>query len=179
MKTDKKELRRQVRQAKSQFTAHELEQMSEPLMQQLMSHPRMLAARTVMMYYSLPDEVCTHHVLTPLLQAGKRVLLPAVVSDTEMELRCYEREEDLQVGPYNIMEPVGRTFTDYAQIELAVIPGMAFDAARNRLGRGKGYYDRFLPLIPQAFKLGVCFPFQFMAHIPAEANDIAMDEVLH
>ena len=55
---------------------------------------------------------------------------------------------------------------------------MAFDRRGNRLGRGKGYYDRLLPRIPTAYKLGLCFPFQLVEQIPAEAHDIPMDEVL-
>ena len=55
---------------------------------------------------------------------------------------------------------------------------MAFDADCNRMGRGKGYYDRFLPLLPQAYKIGVCFPFQRLDEIPATPFDVKMDEVL-
>jgi 5-formyltetrahydrofolate cyclo-ligase len=76
------------------------------------------------------------------------------------------------------MEPVGQPFNDYDQVELAVVPGVAFDAEGHRLGRGRGYYDRFLPLLPHAYKLGLCFDFQKVEHVPTDANDIRMDEVL-
>ena len=55
---------------------------------------------------------------------------------------------------------------------------MSFDLQNNRLGRGKGYYDRFLPLIPQAYKIGVCFDFQRMPGIPAGPHDMKVDEVI-
>ena len=77
------------------------------------------------------------------------------------------------------MEPTGRSFTDYASIDLAVIPGMAFDTSGNRLGRGKGYYDRFLSLLPPyIYKIGVCFGFQMFDSIPSDTTDIRMNEVI-
>ena len=76
------------------------------------------------------------------------------------------------------MEPSGELFDDYAAIDLAVVPGMAFDIQNNRLGRGKGYYDRMLPKLVNAYKIGVCFSFQRLPGIPAEGNDVKMDEVI-
>ena len=76
------------------------------------------------------------------------------------------------------MEPVGKPFTAFKEIDVAVVPGMSFDMRGNRLGRGKGYYDRFLPKIPQAYKIGVCFPFQKLPGIPADENDMKVDEVI-
>ena len=113
------------------------------------------------------------------LQTGHRVLLPVVVGD-DLELRLYQGEDSLRAGAYNIMEPVGPLFPPeaYGQIELAIVPGMAFDAAGHRLGRGKGYYDRLLPRLASAYKVGVCYPFQFIADVPSEEHDVAMNEVV-
>ena len=61
---------------------------------------------------------------------------------------------------------------------MVVVPGMAFDAQGNRLGRGKGYYDRFLPKV-QAYKIGMCFAFQHFDYITHEAHDVKMDEVIY
>lgn len=175
---NKKDLRNFIRMQKSQFTPAELKEMSKEIVRRLMVHPRVKNCNTIMMYYSLDDEVDTHEVIDQLVKAGKKVLLPAVISDTEMELRCYEGPKDLVGGFFHIMEPIGKTFTDYAQIEVAVVPGMGFDSRCNRLGRGKGYYDRFLPQIPNAYKIGICFDFQKMPGIPADVNDIKVDEVI-
>lgn len=107
------------------------------------------------------------------------MLLPKVTDGEHMELRLYTSPDDLALGAYNIMEPTGETFISYDEIDTAVIPGMAFDASGNRMGRGKGYYDRFLPLLPDAFKIGICFSFQFVNNIPTGSLDIPVDEVLH
>lgn len=129
-----------------------------------------------MLYHSLKDEVDTHAFIRKWSRE-KCILLPVVVGD-DLELRLYTGPEDLTVGAYGIEEPTGARFTDYAAIDLIVVPGVAFDRDGNRLGRGKGYYDRLLPRIPSAYKIGICFPFQLVDEVPAEPFDIRMDEII-
>lgn len=106
----------------------------------------------------------------------KDIILPVVVGE-ELELRLYTGPQDLAIGAYGIAEPTGEVFTDYKSIDLAVIPGVAFDMAGHRLGRGKGYYDKLLPRI-SAFKIGICFPFQLIEEVPAESFDICMNTII-
>ncbi len=150
--------------------------MSAKIMAALESHPAFEAAHTILLYHSLKDEVDTHDFIRKWSR-NKRILLPAVVND-ELELRQYTGPEDLTIGRYGIEEPSGAPFCDYDAIDLIVVPGVAFDRRGNRLGRGKGYYDRLLPRIPSARKIGICFPFQIVEEIPAEAFDIRMDEII-
>ena len=76
------------------------------------------------------------------------------------------------------MEPTGEVFDNYTDIDLAVIPGVAFDKDGNRMGRGKGYYDRLLPKLGNTYKIGICLPFQLVEKIPTDEHDVRMDEVL-
>lgn len=142
----------------------------------LEAHPAFRAASTVLLYHSLKDEVDTHAFIRKWSRK-KRILLPVVAGD-DLELRIYTGPEDMTIGAYGIEEPTGELFTDYAAIEFIAVPGVAFDRSGNRLGRGKGYYDRLLPRIPSAYKAGICFPFQLVEEVPAEAFDIRMDEVI-
>lgn len=174
----KKDIRDIVRDRKRQFTQEQLEELSLSLITRLQEHPRVKAAKTLLLYYSLPDEVNTHELINILAKQGKKVLLPKVIDKTDMEIRVYSGPEDLVEGCYHIMEPAGQLFTDYQSIDLAIIPGMSFDSNNNRLGRGKGYYDRFLPKIPDAYKIGICFDFQKFPEIPAGNYDFPMDEVI-
>lgn len=174
----KEELRKLIRMMKGQFTEAQLRDMSDKVKERLLAHPAVSRADTILMYYSLADEVCTHEVIDKLVGMGKQVLLPVVINDTDMELHCYTGPQDLQDGFFNIMEPVGEIFTDYDAVDVAVVPGMSFDTRCNRLGRGKGYYDRFLPKLKNAYKIGICFDFQKTPGIPTEDNDVKMDFVL-
>lgn len=172
----KTELRKIIRNRKRQLSQRQLEELSLAVIERLTSHRRFVNARTLLLYHSLPDEVCTHRLIEDM--AGKTVLLPKVVSETDMELRVYTGPQDLRVGAFGIMEPCGEVFTACEDIDLAVIPGMAFDRHGNRLGRGKGYYDRMLARIPHAYKIGLCFDFQLVDQVPTEPTDIPMDEIV-
>lgn len=130
----------------------------------------------MLLYHSLPDEVDTHDFIRRWA-SRKRILLPVVRGD-DLELRLYTGDGQLQTGAFHIEEPGGEAFTDYARIELAVIPGVAFDRRGNRLGRGRGYYDRLLPRLANAYKVGLCFPCQLLDGVPAEEHDVRMDEVI-
>lgn len=149
---------------------------SAEILAALEAHPAFRAANTVLLYYSLADEVDTHEFVRKWSKS-KQILLPVVVGD-DLELRIYTGPEDLAIGSYGIEEPTGELFTDYAAIDFIAVPGVAFDRNGNRLGRGKGYYDRLLPRIPSAYKAGICFPFQVVEEVPAEPFDIRMDEVI-
>ena len=133
---------------------------------------------TILLYSALPDEVPTQGLMDELVAQGKTVLLPRVIDDKDMELRRYTGPQDLQEGAYGILEPTGERFTDHEAIDVAIVPGMAFDAEGHRLGRGKGYYDRFLSRVPYLHKIGLCFSWQIVDCVPCDEHDIVMDEII-
>lgn len=200
---DKQELRKEIRNRKRQFSQDQLGELSLSVISQLRKHPKVRAAHTLLLYYSLPDEVNTHEWIDELVAEGKRVLLPVVVNDKDMVIREYTGKHDLAEGSFHIMEPIGKLFPEekYPEIEVAIIPGMSFDDGGHRLGRGKGYYDRFLTKLrgtevdksdtevdksdtedknlgTEVYKIGVCFGFQKLQEIPFESHDILMNEVI-
>ena len=177
---NKAELRKEIRNRKRQYSSSQLEELSLSVLSRLDQDAHLHESRTILLYYSLPDEVNTHAYIDQLVAAGKQVLLPVVVDGEHMILREYSGRQDLREGAFHIQEPIGKLFPPerYPEIELALIPGMSFDQQGNRLGRGKGYYDRFLALIPQAYKIGICFDFQKEETIPTEPTDIRMDKVV-
>ena len=173
----KKELRKRMALLKTQHKSsitHQSE--SANILAALEVHPAFRAANILLIYYSLPDEVDTHTFIQKW-SGKKTILLPVVVGD-ELEIREYTGPEDLATSSYGIGEPTGEVFTDYSSIDLIAVPGVAFDTNGNRLGRGKGYYDRLLPCIPSAYKIGICFPFQLVEEVPAEPFDIRMNEII-
>ena len=132
-------------------------------------------ARTILLYYPLPDEADLRPLIVKL--ADRCILLPVVVGD-DLELRLYEDEDKLSEGAFHILEPQGKAFTNYEEIETALIPGVAFTREGDRLGRGKGYYDRLLSRLTKTYKIGVCWPFQIVEAMPHEEHDIRMDKVI-
>ena len=172
---NKKELRNFIRNEKRKFSNEELLCMSEQIIARLVHHPRFEQAQTVCLYSSLPDEVSTHDLLEKV-RGEKKVLLPTVVGET-MEFHEYTPESVLSEGCFSIQESKGPLFNDYAGIDLVIVPGMAFDSEGNRLGRGKGYYDKFLCQV-DAYKIGVCFPFQYVGHVPHDEHDICVNEII-
>lgn len=89
------------------------------------------------------------------------------------------RPEQLAPGRWGIWEPTDEAplLSDYSRLDLVVVPGVAFSSDGKRLGRGKSFYDRFLPLVPRAAFVGVCYPCQVVEQIPADPWDIGMDIV--
>ena len=184
----KESLRREIRRRKQLYTPAQLEALSLPIIARL--KPRLAEAKTVLAYYSLPDEVFTHQLINDLVAEGKTVLLPKVLDAATMELRLYTGPQDLAPGPFGIMEPSGSQYSlssfhlhpssKIPSIDVALIPGVAFDAEGHRLGRGRGYYDRFLRTIGTVpfVKIGVCFDFQKVAAVPSDAHDIPVDLVI-
>lgn len=176
---DKQTLRQAIRNAKKEHTSEELQQMSLLIVHRVLDLAELCQAKTVVAYASLPDEVGTGELLKRLISDGKRVLLPKVLDDNYMELRQYTGRDDLEEGAFHIQEPIGPTFSSLKTIDVAIVPGMAFTPDGHRLGRGKGYYDRFLAqLHTTTVKIGVCFPFQLVEHLPSEPHDIRMDKVI-
>lgn len=175
---DKRALRSMIRNEKRHFSQQELGEMSLCVCDSLLSNARLCSSDVILMYYPLPDEVDVTSVISYLYERHKTVLLPKVVSDTEMTIHRYCGEDSLVVGAYGIKEPCGEVFDNVGDIDLAVVPGMAFDCNGNRLGRGKGYYDRFLSRACNIYKVGVCFPFQMVDYVPCGKDDVRMDEII-
>lgn len=172
----KKELRKLIRQRKVEHTAEEKAEMSARICRQVLTDPHWAKANTVFLYHALTDEVDTTMLIDAAMHEGKTVLLPVIDGD---DLRLKIHTGATQTGSYSIQEPIGEEFICYKEITLAIVPGMAFDKKGNRLGRGRGFYDRTLPKLAEAYKIGLCFPFQLLESIPCETYDIKMDAVLY
>lgn len=176
---EKKELRRIVAERKRQRSEEELLGLSLSAAKSLLANPHVRSAHTVLLYYSMKGETDTHRLVDELYRRGLEVLLPKVVGDGIMTLISYTGNDCLKPsGKFHILEPEGEPFTDYGKIDVAIVPGIAFTRDGKRLGRGGGYYDRLLPLLPHSWKIGLCFPFQVFDDIPTEPLDIMVDEIV-
>lgn len=134
-----------------------------------------LDAKTIAFYYSTEDEVDTENLIAYTFLKEKTVLLPRVVGKQMVFLKVDETTK-YQKSKFGIKEPISTEEYDPSQIDLFIVPGVAFDIKGNRLGYGGGYYDRYLCL-SDAPKLGIAFEEQIINSIPTDENDIQMDIV--
>lgn len=177
MDLTKQDIRLHVRRLKQQCTPQQLIQLSNDALAHLRQLPEWHAAATILLYAALPDEVPTRSLIEEAMAEGRTVLLPVVQGD-ELELRICDDLDDLRPGAFNVFEPQGKAFTRFEDIDLAIIPGVAFTPDGERLGRGRGYYDRLLPMLGTALKVGLCWPFQLLDELPCEPHDAIMDLVV-
>lgn len=171
---EKKDLRASIKALKKQHTKEQLQEQSDLIMAKLEQHPDFANANTVMLYSALPDEVQTQAFLEKW-HLKKKIILPTVVGDDIIPVE-FGKDTAFAVGDFNILEPQNEPYT--GGFDLIVVPGVAFDGKGNRLGRGRGYYDRFLCQHLDVKRIGICFDFQLVDKVPAEVFDIRMDEVI-
>ncbi len=171
---EKKELRREMKRQTLALTESEVKRQSEAAMKILLQQVEFRRPSMVALFAPLADEI----QLLPLVEKlSCRVVLPRVEGD-DMEFYDYDSGA-MQIGSFGIVEPQGVEPVEAEQIDLMVVPGVAFTAAGDRLGRGKGYYDRYLSREGfRAFCVGVCYEHQVVESLPVEPHDKAMDEVV-
>ncbi len=172
-----KALRQQVKQIKGSYTAQQLLTLSGGVVQKLEQLPQFVEAKTVLAYWSMPDEVYTHGLIEKY-HTSKLILLPRI-QGVDLTLHRFVGIHTMMPHPqFGVLEPTGAIFENFEAIDLIIVPGVAFGADNTRLGRGKGFYDRFFRST-KALKVGLAFDFQVFDTVPCEAHDERLDIVLY
>lgn len=171
---EKNEIRRKVKSLRVMLSDIEKREAADEVFSRLEKTAAFLLADRILMYHSLPDELFTHAFLDKWGRR-KHFYLPRV-NGVNLEILPYE-ESKLELGSFHIEEPTGDNVVDPSEIELIVVPAVAFDRKGNRLGRGKGFYDRLLKST-RATKVGVGYEFQLMDELPVEPHDIGVDIII-
>ena len=202
----KKALRKIIKVRVSAISPDERRKREEILHNNLFSMPEFLSASSVMLFANLPDEIDTFSLIDKCFAMGKKVFLPVINGDDmtvaeftgEYKIGRFGIKEpmiELGVGLSLVDDEkprrgcsLGRQVSeeqsdgdaciDVTPIDFALIPGVGFSPSGYRLGRGKGYYDKFLSKYSNLFTVGVCFREQFFLDIPFEPHDIPMNKVL-
>ncbi len=172
----KRRLRREIRRAvEARGSEGRLEEEAR-LRDRLTAMPTYQKAPAVLLYVAVfVDEIDTGPLLQDVLESGRRLLLPLVDRDAWRLRLCEVRDlnRDLVVGPMGLREPHPEApEVSPDEVAFAVVPGVAFDARGYRLGRGGGFYDRLLPLLPAtAPRWALALPEQIVASVPVEPHD--------
>lgn len=183
MQEQKKRIREQAHANRNAQT--DKDALSQEICAKFMALPEYVRARTVMYYIDVRSEVRTRHALPAALAQGKKIVVPWCNDRGELELFHLESMEELTVGMYKILEPkpelrgLRAKAVQPAELDLIMVPGVAFDRSGARMGHGKGYYDKLLqharadaPLVALAFEC------QLFPEIPVAAHDIFMDLII-
>lgn len=180
------ELKRTIReQAHANRKAQEnKEELSQTICRKFAAQDAFGSAQTVMAYIDVRTEVRTRQYLPTLLGSGKRIVVPYCV-DRELELFLLESMDEVAIGMYKILEPqeelrrLPAKRVNVKELDLIMVPGVAFDRRGARMGHGFGYYDKLLeharadtPLVALAFEC------QLFPEIPTQGHDIFMDQII-
>ena len=174
---DKAAFRESIKALEHQIPAAQRLESDQALRDAFLRLPQLAGAETVLLYYGMGFEVDTRPLLDTLLRRGKRVLLPRCLPAGGMEARRYEPDK-LRRHRYGMWEP-GPVCeaVEAARIDLILVPGLCFDRQRFRLGRGGGYYDRYLAGYG-GFTVGLCRDALLQAAVPREDWDMSVSLVL-
>lgn len=174
--TDKSEIRREVRRRIAELSQQQRLDAAEEIFRRIEASEQFARAHCIALYASLPDEVPTHEVIARWAST-KRVVLPRVEGEI---MRFYDyNPSTMSRGSFGIDEPEAAVECLPAEIDMMVIPARAFTPSGVRLGRGKGFYDRYMSQPEfRAYKIGVAFECQIFDTLPFEDHDITANEVI-
>ncbi len=170
---DKDSLRAEMKLKRKNFGGKE--GASKKIFSHLVNSPFYKECKNICVYMSSFGEVETGEILSHALSLGKGVCVP--VSGEDLSLRLSKTDGVFTPGLYGIREPQHPDFVDFSFPDLILVPGLAFSEKGDRLGFGKGYYDRFLSEA-KGLKVGLCYDFQFLPALPSEPHDVKLDAVI-
>lgn len=170
----KNEARTKARARKALLSESERQQAASIVFEQIEQLAPFMMAQHILIYHSLPDELSTLRFLGKW-NLKKQFFLPRV-NGVNLDILPYDKST-LKLGAFHIEEPQGNEVTPLEQIDLIIVPAIAFDNKGNRVGRGRGYYDRLLAGTP-AIKVGVAFDCQIVDDIEVDPYDQPVDIII-
>lgn len=179
----KHKIRKEIKNKLSQYSTLEKAEKSGIIKIKLFNEEEFKKAKVVMFYVSLKDEVDTYLMIDEALKAGKRVCVPVILKEEKRLIagEIHNRLKDLESQHFGIYQPRQDRVREVPldDIDLVVVPGVAFDKKNIRLGRGHGYYDRFLSGLPGSAKaIGLAFDFQVLENLPKDPHDIPVSKTI-
>jgi len=172
-------LRKKMKRMLTAQTRIERAEKSEKIIDRLVGLSEYSNAKTILVYVSMDEEVGTREFIPRAILDGKRVVVPAVSPD-ERTMTLHEIKKIGELGPgyRGICEPKNRgVCIGYEEIDLAIAPGLAFDSKGNRLGRGKGMFDKLFTKL-KCQKVALAFDFQVVEEVPVDEHDKTVDAVI-
>lgn len=184
IKAAKKELRAAMKTLLKGVARGDAEKASLGVLAELESLEQWKNSDLVLAFLSMEDELDTAPILRRVLEQGKMLAVPKVFGDDLVFYQIKNISSDTAPGAFGILEPVpGLPEIDMKTLSgchsVALVPGLAFDKENFRLGRGKGFYDRFFASCGNSlYKIGTGYSFQLVEQVPHEAHDLKLDAII-
>tara|TARA_Y100000780_G_scaffold129134_1_gene116202 strand:- start:741 stop:1307 length:567 start_codon:yes stop_codon:yes gene_type:complete len=177
MYNSKNSLRQTMIKIRNSLATKILDKLSDDIQIKIIDMNEFTYANTVAVYHSIRSEVRTLKILNEVLNMNKKLTLPKVVNATEIVfVQIKDLENDLEVGKYKIMTPKEHC-EQLENIDLVIVPGIAWDKQGNRIGYGQGYYDRYLSRF-RTNSIGLAYDFQVFEEIPHQKNDFCVSMIV-
>jgi 5-formyltetrahydrofolate cyclo-ligase len=184
--SEKKALRSEILKKRIEIPDEKITADSNIIINKLLELEAYKRSRTIMCFVDFKKEVRSRLIIEQALAKDKRVLVPIITKDTDgrkvmRASHLISFEDDLESGTMGILEPKPecRRYVDPFEIDFFVVPGVAFDVHKNRLGYGAGFHDAMFQLVRRdCRKVAVCFDFQVFEHIPIMDYDVPVDMIL-
>ncbi len=175
----KENLRKEIKEKRRKHSKEDNRKKSKEIKERLFELKEFREAETVLFYISYNGEVFTHDMILESFYKKNIIVPVSNPGDCTLTLSHLKSWEELGVGSYGILEPRVEKIrkTKIGDIDLILVPGVAFDKKGNRLGHGKGYYDRILGKT-NATKIGLAFEFQILDKVPTNENDKTVDIII-
>ena len=175
---EKAALRRELRARLKALSPEQRRESDRALLARFLALPQVKGASTLLLYHGMGTESDTSRLLEPLWEAGKQVALPRCLPGNQMEARLVQRDTVLVPHPWGMLEPgTDCPLAGPADIDLVLVPGLAFDRSGGRLGQGGGFYDRWLAGY-SGLTAALCREAVLLEQVPREGHDRSVDLVV-
>ena len=180
---NKEEIRRNISNQRLSLTSEEIENKSHQIFLNLLKSEEYINFPNIMFYVATRSEVQTEEMIKVSIKMGKKIFIPIILTDC-IDLapsRLFDFDRELEKGKMGIFEPKQeyRRLFPPEDIDLIILPGIAYDIRGNRIGRGCGYYDNFLRKICSSTKIiALAFEIQIVINIPADPNDFPVHKII-
>ncbi len=173
----KKEIRKRVLAERDRLSAEQRTSKSREIEKRLISLPEFNASQAVLFFAAFKSEVDTAPMIRNALASGKRVILPKVAGKELSLFEIKDFDRDVSLGSWNIPEPHEAMPARMAEVDLVVVPGVAFDEQCNRIGYGAGFYDKLLASF-RGSTVAIAFEVQIVHSVPIDSHDIPVQKIV-
>jgi len=180
---NKNEIRKAMSKQRRSMSENQVKDKSNTIIEKLMNTKEFENAQSLMVYLSFDNEVYTFDFIEKAMRLGKKIIVPYTIKETYeiIPTLLTNIEDDLEVSTYGYMEPKRSKIQPILEknIDLTLVPGLAFDRSMNRIGFGKGYYDRYLVKTKKESKnMALAYEYQVLEEIASEYYDVKMDYII-